>query len=297
MSFGPSIPLFLILWLEVGRRWRSPGHRIRPLVPARTARTAWLAVLVPAVAVTVVLGVLRAPIAGLVVAFGAIAAAGLFVSRASVFRVVEAQLMRPQSGMIVLEGRVGDASPLGKTSVTGALAALTLVDVAAVRRGRNVYYQPVGEVQDAGALELTTDDGGTFALDLDDAILELKRDSKVTVMRSAVPEEISSALDLGEDDEFRLREYVVERGDRITVLIAGAKAQARTEASSAYRSAVFGAAIEVPSHARPAIFEGTLADALANLRRKARGFEIGAAVMLGLGMAVVVWDIRVALLA
>jgi hypothetical protein len=286
----------LMIGIILGVRSRRAGHRMRPLVPPDVGRKTLGAVAIPALVVTIVLGAIHGPVLTLVVPIAAGLTAGFLLTRASVFHAVAAQLVRPPAGMIVLEGAVGEETPLGKASVTGASAALTLVSVARVVRGKNVTYVPVGEVQDVGELQLATD-AGTFALDLDDAILELQRDAEILVKRSAVPKEISSELALGEAEEFRLREYALQRGDRITVLIAGAKAQARAESASAYRSAAGGASVEVPAHARPAIFEGTLPEALASLRRKARGFEIAAGIVLGAGIAAAIWILRVALLA
>lgn len=285
----------ILFGIILGTRWRRPGHRLRPLVPPTLGRNTVLAVVVPTVVATGMLAALRAPLLTLVVPPVVGVVVGLLLARARVFHAVAAQLLRPPPGMIVLEGRVGDESPLGKASVTGESAALTLVGVSRVVRGKGINYYPVGDVQDVGELLLSTD-AGTFALELDDAILELQRDAEVLVKRSAVPKEISSVLDLGDSDEFRLREYALQRGDRITVLIAGAKAQARPEGASAYRSAAGTIAVDVPAHARPAIFEGTQADALARLRKKARGFEIWSGIILGAGLAAGMWILRVALL-
>lgn len=283
---GVIVTLFLgSLFFAASKR---AGHRLRPLLlDSRPRAEGVLAASVPVALATVAVA-LGAPLACLVLPIANAVPFAFAASRAAIFRRIISYLEAPPEGHLVLEGAVSEQSPVGASVVERTPAAVSFTAVCRIHRGKGIYYEPVGEVSDLGRLDVRVADA-TMTLDLEDAVLELVRDAEAERIGRELPDEIRNAMSVDPSAEYRVRESVLKVGDPICVLVEGARSKVE---GSAYRAAPRGP--DVKAGARPAVFEGSKADAVSRLERKARAVEQMAAVFGAIAMAGAIWALIVA---
>ncbi len=281
--------VFLVATLFAWRATRAAGHRLLPLVRKSVTRAWAFAAVLPIVGLACVAALLGAP--GLTVLFPPVFAVpfGYLLVRAARFRDVASQLEAPVEGMLVLEGTVGEESPLGPSVLEGRPVAASIVSVARVfRGGKDRDVIPVGEVQDRGRLEVKVGDE-TVKVEIDEAIFELAQDAEKELAGRDVPRELRKELRIDPEAPYRLREACIVRGDPITLLVDGRKVEGVD--TSNYRMAPTKGYIEVGE--RSAVFEGTKAQAVARLLGKARTLDVHASLFGGMAYVGLGWALTI----